>query len=143
MTERIRYQNTNGPIVIKDVVQPIGPKPVGLWYSVGTEWKDWCESESFNLHRFTISYSLTVNLDRILRITTVSELMSFTRRFGTSSFRGWNIDWPLVATLWDGIEIAPYQWSCRFEPDTLWYSGWDVASGCLWGQALEKYEVIQ
>lgn len=35
-----------------------------------------------------------------------------------------------VAKDYDGIEIAPYQESLRY--DLEWYYGWDVASGCIW-----------
>ena len=41
------------------------------------------------------------------------------------------IDWPKVAERYDGIIIAPYQWSRRLD-GPMWYYGWDCASGCVW-----------
>ena len=42
------------------------------------------------------------------------------------------IDWKKVKSKYQGIIIAPYQWSCRLNLDSNWYYGWDCASGCIW-----------
>lgn len=128
--KRLRYQATNGPIAIELAIQKSYHKPTGLWYSVGEERKEWCDSEGFRLEQLAHVYELDINLDRVLRITTERELREFTRLYSDETC--WNIDWEAVAREWDGIEIAPYQWGCRMATATRWYYSWDVASGCLW-----------
>ncbi len=41
------------------------------------------------------------------------------------------LDWAKVAEHYDGLIIAPYQWSRRYDGPS-WYYGWDCASGCIW-----------
>lgn len=55
-----------------------------------------------------------------------------TERYDKPSGLWVSVNWPLIATRWDGIIIAPYQWSCRYDDRTFWYYGWDCASGCIW-----------
>lgn len=130
MDKRLRYQKTNGSIELETKAQvDHGAKPVGLWYSVDEAWKEWCEVEGFRTAWLTYVYELDVDLDRILQITTEQELLDFTTKYAD----GWNVNWQAVAEDWDGIEIAPYQYGCRFDTKTRWYYPWDVASGCLWG----------
>ena len=134
MIKRLRYQPTNGPVEVMIQAQVNhGMKPVGLWYSVGKEWEEWCEAEGFQAERLTHVYELNVDEGRILRITTQQELLDFTAKYETLDGTGWNINWQAVAEEWDGIEISPYQYGCRLDSMTRWYYGWDVASGCLWG----------
>ena len=43
------------------------------------------------------------------------------------------LDFLKVMDEYDGIIIAPYQYSCRLmNSSTAWYYGWDCASGCIW-----------
>ena len=42
------------------------------------------------------------------------------------------IRWQDVALDYQGILIAPYQWSLRLDKDFRWYYMWDCASGCIW-----------
>lgn len=75
-------------------------------------------------------YVLAIDPDiNLLRIRTAQELDDFTRRYAIG-YHG--IDWTVIAEEYDGIEIAPYQWSRRSDTHTSWYYGWDCASGCLW-----------
>ena len=46
------------------------------------------------------------------------------------------IDWIKVSKQYSGIEINPYQHSNRYT--SMWYYGWDVASGCIWKNDLIK-----
>ena len=136
MTKRLRYQPTNGKVEVRATAQTdSSAKPVGLWYSVGEEWKEWCEAENFYVRHLAYTYELDVDEARILRLTTELDLLNFTARYQDADRDSWYIDWQAVAQDWDGIEIAPYQWGCRMDTRTRWYYGWDVASGCLWRPA--------
>ena len=132
--ERLRYQAEKKTLNIIQQVQRTGPKPSGLWYSVGDEWKRWCEAEEFRTDTLAVVYRLIVDEGAILRLTTESEIRAFTARFRLrdTAWQTWDINWPRIAREWAGIEIAPYQWGCRLDTGTRWYSGWDVASGCIW-----------
>ena len=115
-------------------------KPHGLWVSVLGEydWKSWCESEDFGC--LDIEHTVTLRPDaNILHLSTVEALISFHHQFKIEPYPsggGWHnyyIDWPRVAEQWDGIIIAPYQWSQRLDGVCHnWYYGWDCASGCIW-----------
>lgn len=110
-------------------------KPDGLWYSVGSAWKDWCESEQFNLQRLQCVCKLEIDESRILKVV---DLLAFTEQYGvvnrTLELR--SIDWAQVASAYAGIEIAPYQYKHRLS--LLWYYPWDVASGCIWDLSVIK-----
>lgn len=122
---------------VRDVpqVQP-GEKPVGLWYTCDDEWIRWLRSEApkraaEQRHR----YEIEVDLRRICIIRSGDELDQFSKEYGVELVRYVDevdrlIDWPKVAKDFDGIEICPHlddRHSTEF-----WYSGWDVASGCIW-----------
>jgi hypothetical protein len=93
-------------------------------------------------------YRLKVDESRLLRLTSEQAIHTFTEKYrakiddlpvwmaGTRSISSMHIEWPKVAAEYGGIEIAPYQWSCRLDPDVSWYYGWDVASGCIWDASL-------
>jgi len=57
---------------------------------------------------------------------------------GMGGFNRWSIyiDWGRVAEDYSGIEIAPYLYEARMKH--MWYYGWDVASGCIWGKGVVK-----
>lgn len=120
--------------------QEAGLKPSGLWVSVGSEWQDWCSSEDWGLDGTELLYRVALNpTAKILTIESVEQLDSFTASYPAQE--AWAqgmgmIDWPRVATEFDGIIISPYQWSRRLGGiATLWYYGWDCASGCIWNPA--------
>lgn len=117
--------------VVQDEAQR-GDKPQGLWVSVDgpDDWREWCESEQWGLdslrNRFVVT--LADNADLLL-VTTPAELLAFDAEFGTPG--KWAVRWHAVAERWQGIIIAPYQWSCRLSAPS-WYYTWDCASGCIW-----------
>ena len=118
--------------VIRSIEHQIaGIKPRGLWYEVDGDWRRWCRDDGqtswINGH-----YLYALALDpavRLLRVCTGKALDDLTTRYAKDR---WVIDWPAIAAEYDGIEIAPYQWSRRLSPGTSWYYGWDCASGCVW-----------
>lgn len=82
-------------------------------------------------------FLLDINESRVKIIRTFDELMEFDKQYGVENERlmKWrNIDWGMVANDWGGIEIAPYINKARF--GVSWYYGWDVASGCIWGNGV-------
>ena len=128
MFKRIHWSKRSLTIPLKAFTQPLASyKPAGLWYEVSGDWQRWCASDwpdwFVGLQAYRIVLSRKVHL---LRIATVQALDTFHNRFVI----GKEIRWRLVALCYDGIEIAPYQWSRRLEYS--WYYGWDCASGCLW-----------
>lgn len=114
-------------------------KPVGFWVSVQGEddWPSWCRSEMWNVE--SLENRAVVELDpaaNVLMLETPFAMLEFHTKYEKpSAERYWNkgyIDWSAVAKDYDGIIIAPYQWSLRLSTKLLWYYTWDVASGCIW-----------
>lgn len=125
--------------------QEKGAKPIGFWLSAeddSVSWKDYCKGEDFRTEtlRYQTSIKLLSNAN-VLHIATVLELEAFNRRFSYSRRSSNYIDWPAVASFYDGIIIAPYQWPKRLDNSCFWYYTWDCASGCIWDlAAIERYE---
>lgn len=116
-------------------------KPVGFWVSVVGE-DDWATFVTGNMNSDRLTHTQRVTLSteaNVLRINSAYELDVFAKhnavetdyeRRYAKSYKAWPIDWRAVAEKYDGIIIAPYQWSRRMTCD--WYYGWDCASGCIW-----------
>ena len=112
-------------------------KPTGLWVSVDgpDDWAAWNESEQFrdtsqqNQFRVTLAEDANVLMldsdDAILKFT--DEYVALELGYGTYA-----VDWRAVASRYQGIIVAPYQWGLRYAQEARWYGGWDCASGCLW-----------
>jgi hypothetical protein len=128
-----------------------GMKPRGVWFGIGSSWKDWVSTEYGNSStdiqgHFPTNKETAIVLKRnakILRIKNAKQLDEFTRKYaGIDEFLAPNkdgrwvpgqmINWKRVAQDYDGIIIAPYIGSRRLSDHTMWYYGWDVASGCVW-----------
>lgn len=120
-----------------------GMKPVGFWLSVEDEWEQWCKSEQFMEHSLARKYKVQLSKDaNILHLKSELDIDMFTKKykyFGDDSpnnliptFHVYDIDWAKVEEKYDGIIIEPYCWSRRLASHTIWYYGWDVASGCIW-----------
>ncbi len=114
-------------------------KPDGLWVSVDGEddWLDWCTREEYgdiaSKRRFRVALADDA---RVLRLTTAAEIIAFDQQYTLPDhfLSHWAIDWARVAAAWQGIIIAPYQWSLRLS-EISWYYGWDCASGAIWDAA--------
>lgn len=117
-------------------------KPDGFWYGFGNEWIDWTETAGPN-YQGDYVYEVDINGSNILQIKDYSEITVFTKEYGSDKQIApgiiFNIDWPKIELRYDGIEINPYIRQARNDTKTLWYYGWDVASGCIWN--LEKVNI--
>lgn len=141
---------------------PTFGKPHGLWFSVedytdDQNWKTWCESEDFRLEHLKYKYRVGIRQNSdILLLSTPEEIVGFGLKYAGNDpydFRKtyaspyktpyiyW-IKWDEIMEKHDGIIIAPYQWSCRMPSQTMWYYGWDCASGCVWNMsAIEEFKL--
>lgn len=125
-------------------------KPVGLWFSIGDEWKKWCEE---NYPKFDCTYSHEVILKpnhNVLHLKTAEEITAFGLKYPLKT-RDWDaewdtyqLDWHQIKKEYQGIIISPYQWSCRLSMKSCWYYGWDCASGCIWDlDCIECFKFIE
>jgi hypothetical protein len=124
-------------------------KPRGLWYSIGKEWINWCNSE---MPGWISKYNHILDIDtsRILIISTGEDVKRLERKYQgrEQEFEKWGnryitIDWDRLSRDFDGIEIRNY-YDIRFSRDeesrfsetpwheNLWFGFWDVPSGCIW-----------
>lgn len=141
MIRLLHYSDTPNLAKIRSRAQSKQPamKPNGFWVSVDDAWKEWCEGEEFSLDRLKYVYEVFLSDEaKILYIGTVQELDEFTEKYTDAAFedgglgKGIFIRWEDVAKEYEGIIIAPYLHERRFTRNTMWYYGWDVASGCIW-----------
>lgn len=119
-------------------------KPNGFWVSVeggkSFGWRSWCEAEGgYGGIAEAKQTEIVLHDDaRILRLRTASQLDDFTAKYFCPENKPSYLryarepDWKRVAEEYQGIIIAPYQWSRRLHDGTNWYYSWDCASGCLW-----------
>jgi hypothetical protein len=106
-------------------VQPEHPsmKPNGLWLSVEGEddWRSWCEAQKFRLYALALAYEVQLHdAAAILTLDTEEKVRSLADRFPrdrdiTFAHGLFQIDWPALAQVYQGIIIAPYQWGCRLD----------------------------
>lgn len=112
-------------------------KPQGLWYGIGTSWLDWVRSDMPEWEDDHV-FKIDVDKSKMLMIHTLEDLYSFNDKYAGSDGL---IFWKLVANEYSGIEISPYMQEARY--DMMWYSTWDVASGCIWSKdAITNIEKI-
>lgn len=129
-----------GPITTAKPTNEPYFKPGGLWYGVGREWLEWTRAESFH-NEIGHIYRLHLDRSKMLVLRTVTELDEFNACYLRPRSGFHPVDWPEVMLAYTGIEIAPYQYSRRF--DLSWYYSWDVASGCIWNpSAVLKVEEL-
>ncbi len=165
------YHYTENPIeklipdfhpMIQEYMSPKA-KPYAFWFSVedyeGDEnWKTWCQGEEFRLEGLAHRYKVILKSDaKILLLNNAQQVIDFGMKYqgnDQTDFNKWcckyghsgypyvyMIKWNEVCNEYDGIIIAPYQWSCRMEFFTSWYYGWDCSSGCIWNyDAIDRIE---
>lgn len=138
MSERLVHFSKTPLVSINSVQQESEPalKPRGLWVSVegaDDSWTQWCHAESFGIERLAVANVIHLAEDaRILRLRGELDIDLFTDEFRVDEHRWSGMNWQAVADKWSGIIIAPYVWGRRLSEHTLWYYGWDCASGCIW-----------
>lgn len=122
--------------------QEKGYKPHGLWYGIGTSWMDFVKSELYDRDYGNV-FKIDIDESKMKIIRNYKELLEFEKEYSTDiegmgGFNKWSIyiDWVRVAEDYSGIEIAPYLYEARMKH--MWYYGWDVASGCIWGKGVIK-----
>lgn len=136
----------------------VRPKPVGLWVSVEDDpedgWLEWSRENDFRLEDLTYKYRVILREDaKILHLKGTGQIIHFSRQRCKkelsmpqalySSFDSYSVDWDIVKEEYQGIIISPYDWACRMHVDTMWYYGWDCASGCLWDlSCIDSFELI-
>jgi hypothetical protein len=121
-------------------------KPAGLWLSDEDDysWSQWCHDADFALDDLQLGYEITMAEANVRLIQDVAALDAFSNEFGyepewhrgigyTRSQYIKYIDWPVVASRYQGVLITPYLWQRRL--DYMWYYGWDCASGVIWDPA--------
>lgn len=129
-------------------------KPNGLWYSFGCEWISWCLSEMKDWVG-NYSHEVEVEYENIMVLENEHDVINFQKTYGeekkylgcsNSSF--FQIDWKKLSGDCSGIEIRNYP---DIYPDlvraeniqrTLWFSSWDVSSGCVWDLSKMKIKSI-
>ena len=124
--------------------QKVGLKPGGVWYSIGDEWADLISGEYPDwAPRYSFVHRITVDDSKFLKMSTLDELVKFTEKYQDpdpyrNALDTKFVDWAHVAEDYAGIEVNPYIPAARYDRRTLWYGGWDVASGCVWDINLIK-----
>jgi hypothetical protein len=117
-------------------------KPNGLWYSCSNSWYRWIIEEGMTsflypyIHKIRLRprVKTTINKNdcdgtKLLVIQDVRDFDTFNKRYRVVDGKHVYIDWSRVSKNYGGIEICPYLEERR---GILWYSAWDVASGCIW-----------
>ena len=128
----------NGVHSVEQQTRP-SSKPRGLWVSVegnGDGWSDWCKAEKFRLENLKCQAKIKLHENsNILLLTSSSDIDLFNETYREKYCKPYDynaINWVKVASKYSGIIIAPYVWSRRLDCNTMWYYGWDCASGCIW-----------
>lgn len=126
-------------------IQKSDDKPNGFWYGFGDKWIDWAEVAGPE-YMGEYVYEVDINGSNVLQIKNHSEIIEFTREYGSSEqiVPGviFFIDWPRIELKYDGIEVNPYIGQARTDEKTLWYYTWDIASGCIWNMDKVKIRLV-
>jgi len=110
-------------------------KPNGFWVSVLGEddWPSWCKGAEFALSSLSCPHRVILRSEaNVFLISSKEELDAFNVSFKSEGgFRDdYKMKWVEVRRKYDGLIIAPYQYSRRLV--LLWYYAWDCASGVIW-----------
>lgn len=118
-------------------------KPIGLWYAIGSSWIDWCIGEEYGgigIYIYEVELNSNANilfLDNKEDIFTISK--KYKRKDEYFKYSHFNyINWKEIMSDYDGIEVSPYFYDLRLAFDLIWYSFWDVSSGCIWKANAKK-----
>lgn len=109
-------------------------KPKGLWVSdcnAGDGWRSWCEAEDFNLGRLALRSIVSVEMENVLLLPSVTAIRDFHDQWADGPEYLRYPRWDRLSGKYAGVIISPYQWSIRLDHPS-WYYSWDCASGCIW-----------
>lgn len=146
-TQRTRCDANRFIVPHAEPIQTPGPKPTGLWYELGGDWRRWCASDQPDWIDGKFLHGVVLDGERMLVLRGVGDIDAFHARYALPAaypMDGRYVDWTAVATGYDGIEIAPYCWERRLEGSaSRWYYGWDCASGCIWRPRAMRVELVE
>ena len=128
--EKITYKSND--------TQSLGYKPKGLWYGIGASWVDWVRNEMPHWETEHV-FKIDIDESKMKIIRNYEDLLKFEKEYlviPKESYGFKMIDWVRAAKDYSGIEIAPYLYEARMKH--MWYYGWDIASGCIWGAGVVK-----
>ena len=130
---------------LQGCIADLGDKPEGLWFSVGDDWRRYCEAQRFAMDICECGTEIVFAADaQILLLSGARELDAFSDayRFAPEWAQSLPnpalhtaIDWRSVAREFDAIVIAPYCRERQRHVRTRWYHRWDCACGCVWNAA--------
>jgi hypothetical protein len=123
-------------------------KPIGLWYDYNGDWLKWCLSEEIGWIRNYL-YEVEIDKNKILCISNVEEFERFEKEYFYHPENNFSpsfllhhssINWQAVREKYSGIEIIPYLRVKRLT--SMWFYGWDCASGCVWDLSAFKVRLF-
>lgn len=115
-------------------------KPSGFWYSCHNDWYNWIIKIKIlhflhkYIHKINLCKNIMTNIhnkdkNKLLVIKTMKDFDIFNKRYRIEENTYSLINWKIVAKDYGGIEICPF---ISKRKNYIWYSSWDVASGCIW-----------
>lgn len=108
-------------------------KPIGFWVSVKNSWKEWCEKEGFHVDQLKRRSRIYLKEEHnLLVINNLKDFDKFCEKYKRTTELDDYVNWYYVKKDYKGILIFPYFWERRLSDTSMWYYGWDCASGCIW-----------
>jgi len=119
-------------------------KPRGLWVSNENDfgWMHWVEAEKFKDVPYKYCFEVILNSkNNVLFLETKNQFLAFQEKHRVENMSTFNMDWNSIVKHHQGLVIPKYFWDFRLAEGSMWYYGWDCASGCIWDlKAVEKFE---
>jgi hypothetical protein len=115
-------------------------KPIGMWGSWNTEWRDWCNENEFSTFDLNNYYTIQMKIKDFSKILVIDSLDTYLNLLGYCN----KLNWKKVAKKYDGVVVKNYN---KIKSDlhktglldTFLYS-LDVNCCCIWN--LECVELI-
>jgi hypothetical protein len=135
---RAKLALTSGPIQDLSYTQGESIKPAGLWYSCGTEWLKFVETELPEFQEgATMVFAIGYEPSKMLRVTSPDQAERVSYRYRDYDSR--RVDWEKVSAKYAGIECCPYsshKIPFQLYQTSAWYLAFDVPSGCIWDTSI-------
>jgi hypothetical protein len=125
-----------------------GIKPDGLWFSVirdqdgSDSWRDHCKASGKTLQPYRTE--LLLNKETVLWVQTDAKVDEVAKEYGylrpppkipnpARNYPSTAIRWKRLARNYGGIVVVIGPHCSEYaRQESLWYSTWDCASGCVW-----------